>query len=268
VPGYLIAFGARLDEAKRLVGKHGDEEMAYTDKWYQGYFFWLMVAYAIGLGMAFAAFAISETGQPALLYLVPCCLGMICIIGRKELKDLWTGSRAIQLALTLQNQFERAWGKEKMRRDAAKAKRRRQDGEGHHPYRPQETESTRDRGGAHESPGRGSSGRRGPGRGGPGRESSDRGGTPGRGRTPDDGPGPGLGRRGARSPVRPSMSPTRGEALKSSSSPNSSGRSPSPGRRSAKPDGNHPKSPRSSPKKSKKSRGLPQTPDLFADKKA
>ena len=123
VPGYLIAFCARLDEAKRIVGKHTSKEMDYTEKWYQGYFFWLMIAYGIGLALAFAAFAISGVGQPALLYLVPCCLGMICVVGRKELKDLWTGSRAIRLALKLKDQCERAWGKEKMRRDVAKAKR-------------------------------------------------------------------------------------------------------------------------------------------------
>ena len=177
MPGFLIAFCARLDEAKRIVGKHTEEEMEYTEKWYQGYFFWLMVAYAVGLAMAFAAFGISGTGQPALLYLVPCCLGMICLIGRKELKDLWTGSRAVHLALETQNQFERAWGKEKMRRDVAKAKRLRQEAAAHHPFRPSETES----GGG----GRGGRGRGRPGRGRGGRDRERDNGQPSITSTPD-----------------------------------------------------------------------------------
>ena len=181
VPGFLIAFCARLDEAKRIVGKHTDEEMEYTERWFQGYFFWLMVAYAIGLAMAFTAFGISGTGQPALLYLVPCCLGMICLIGRKELKDLWTGSRSIKLALETQNQYERAWGKEKMRRDVAKAKRARQEAAAHHPYRSIDTESGRGyRGG-----GRGGRGRGGPGRGRGGRDGERDDGRPSTTATPD-----------------------------------------------------------------------------------
>jgi signal peptide peptidase-like protein 2B len=42
-----------------------------------------MVAYAIGLFMANAAVYIMEMGQPALLYLVPCCLGTMVCMGRR-----------------------------------------------------------------------------------------------------------------------------------------------------------------------------------------
>jgi Signal peptide peptidase len=160
VPGYLIAFCARLDEAKRIIGKHTSREMEYTEKWFQGSFFWLMVAYSVGLALAFTAFALTEVGQPALLYIVPCCLGMICIVGRKELKDLWTGTGAVQLALKLQNRYERAWGREQMRRDVAEAKRERGEGDAHHPYRSSDTGSGRDdRLGVNEGPGRDSGGR-------------------------------------------------------------------------------------------------------------
>jgi signal peptide peptidase-like protein 2B len=41
-----------------------------------------------------------EMGQPALLYLVPCCLGTMVCMGRRagELADLWEGPRAIRAA--------------------------------------------------------------------------------------------------------------------------------------------------------------------------
>ena len=50
-------------------------------------------AYAIGLIITFVALALMESGQPALLYLVPCTLGTTLVIGlkRKEVKKLWSG---------------------------------------------------------------------------------------------------------------------------------------------------------------------------------
>mmetsp|Transcript_1721 Transcript_1721/g.2312 ORF Transcript_1721/g.2312 Transcript_1721/m.2312 type:complete len:83 (+) Transcript_1721:1-249(+) len=37
-------------------------------------------------------------GQPALLYLVPCCLGCMCFLGwrRQELTGLWEGPKVIR----------------------------------------------------------------------------------------------------------------------------------------------------------------------------
>ena len=57
-----------------------------------------MVAYAIGLGMANMAVYVMEMGQPALLYLVPCCLRTMVYMGKKagELADLWKGPHAIR----------------------------------------------------------------------------------------------------------------------------------------------------------------------------
>ena len=57
-----------------------------------------MVAYAIGLFMANAVVYLMQMGQPALLYLVPCCLGTMVYIGYRagELKDLWEGPRVIR----------------------------------------------------------------------------------------------------------------------------------------------------------------------------
>lgn len=174
VPGYLIAFCARLDEAKLIVGKHTKKEIDYPKTWYQRYFFRIMVAYGIGLALAFTAFCITGVGQPALLYLVPCCLGMMLIIGRKEIRDLWSGSRAIKLATKLKTQCERAWGKEKMRRQVEKAKRERGENGEHQPYRPsrsgfRDPEPSDQRGreapGGRGNGGRGGRGGRVPGRG-------------------------------------------------------------------------------------------------------
>ena len=125
VPGFLIAFSARVDEAARLVGKHTTVEMQIPEKWYQGYFFPMMIAYAVGLALAYIVFVAMKSGQPALLYIVPCCLGTMFFIGRKELKDLWKGARQIRLADKLKRRYERAWGKERMKRYVAKKKRER-----------------------------------------------------------------------------------------------------------------------------------------------
>ena len=50
--------------------------------------------------MANAAVYIMQMGQPALLYLVPCCLGTMIYIGYKsgELKELWDEPRVIRAA--------------------------------------------------------------------------------------------------------------------------------------------------------------------------
>ncbi|XP_070535538.1 signal peptide peptidase-like 2B isoform X2 [Ptychodera flava] len=88
VPGLLVAYACRFD-FKVHSGKI--------------YFIANSVAYAIGLVICFVALLFMETGQPALLYLVPCTVGTTLVIGwrRKELKHLWTGQRE-----TLANQSE------------------------------------------------------------------------------------------------------------------------------------------------------------------
>ncbi|XP_060577740.1 signal peptide peptidase-like 2B [Ruditapes philippinarum] len=51
------------------------------------------IGYAVGLVITFVALAVMKTGQPALLYLVPCTLFTTYIIGcfRGEVKMLWNG---------------------------------------------------------------------------------------------------------------------------------------------------------------------------------
>eukprot|EP00536_Pseudo-nitzschia_multiseries_P004854 jgi/Psemu1/189157/e_gw1.85.134.1 len=94
LPGFLLAFCSRYDEACRLIGTHMPPQgIKVPTKWYQGFFFPMMVAYAIGLFLAFVAVLIMQQGQPALLYICPCCLVTILLLGRNDLKDLWNGAK-------------------------------------------------------------------------------------------------------------------------------------------------------------------------------
>ncbi|RLN05091.1 hypothetical protein C2845_PM13G17030 [Panicum miliaceum] len=77
-PGLLVAFSFRFD---RSNGKD------LTD----GYFLCLMVSYAFGLSSTYVGLYLMNSGQPALLYLVPSTLGVIALLGAKrgELGHLW-----------------------------------------------------------------------------------------------------------------------------------------------------------------------------------
>ncbi|KAK8938288.1 Signal peptide peptidase-like 2 [Platanthera guangdongensis] len=78
-PGLLVTFCYRYDRANRKGVVNG-------------YFLWLTVGYAIGLFLTYTALYLMDGhGQPALLYLVPCALGPVVILGwiRGELTDLW-----------------------------------------------------------------------------------------------------------------------------------------------------------------------------------
>jgi hypothetical protein len=54
---------------------------------------YLVLAYGIGMIITFVALELMKTGQPALLYLVPCTLITTFVIGciRGEVKLLWNG---------------------------------------------------------------------------------------------------------------------------------------------------------------------------------
>lgn len=83
-PGLLVAFSYRYDR----VNKKGI---------WNGYFLWLIIGYAFGLFLTYVALYLMDGhGQPALLYLVPCTLGLIVILGRirGELDDLWNYGRS------------------------------------------------------------------------------------------------------------------------------------------------------------------------------
>lgn len=116
LPGFLIAFCARHDEAARLIDAHMPRTgLEAPTKWYGGFFFPLMVAYSAGLFLAFTAVLLMEQGQPALLYICPLCLASILILGRKNLKGLWNGAKVFRLADLLVRKTEREWGKARMK---------------------------------------------------------------------------------------------------------------------------------------------------------
>ncbi|MBA0812844.1 hypothetical protein Gohar_026778 [Gossypium harknessii] len=58
----------------------------------KGYFVWLMVGYGFGLFFTYLGlYLMNGNGQPALLYLVPCTLGVTVVLAaiRGDLKALW-----------------------------------------------------------------------------------------------------------------------------------------------------------------------------------
>ncbi|KAI3926250.1 hypothetical protein MKW98_028386 [Papaver atlanticum] len=85
LPGLLVAFAFRYDRSSKKGILNG-------------YFLWLTIGYGVGLILAdVGLYLMDGLGQPALLYLVPCTLGLIVILGwvRGELKHLWNyGSSA------------------------------------------------------------------------------------------------------------------------------------------------------------------------------
>jgi len=100
LPGLLLSFAARLDAAKELLGvlRGGGGGTMMTGG---GRYFWPLVA-SYGIGLAMANFAVywMNMGQPALLYLVPCCLGTMGVLGysKGELAGLWHGPKAVVTA--------------------------------------------------------------------------------------------------------------------------------------------------------------------------
>ncbi|CAL9782019.1 unnamed protein product [Musa acuminata subsp. burmannicoides] len=79
LPGLLIAFSHRFDKSTKKGILNG-------------YFVWLIIGYAFGLSLTYLVFFLMNGhGQPALLYLVPCTLGLTVVLGgiRGELSNLW-----------------------------------------------------------------------------------------------------------------------------------------------------------------------------------
>ncbi|BAT82937.1 Signal peptide peptidase-like 2 [Vigna angularis] len=78
-PGLLVSFAHRFDKDNGRGASNG-------------YFLWLVIGYGIGLVFTYLGlYLMNGNGQPALLYLVPCTLGVTVILGciRGELKNLW-----------------------------------------------------------------------------------------------------------------------------------------------------------------------------------
>ncbi|XP_015887060.2 signal peptide peptidase-like 5 [Ziziphus jujuba] len=78
-PGLLVSFSHRFDKANKK-------------SFSTSYFPWLMSGYGLGLFLTYLGlYIMNGHGQPALLYLVPCTLGVTVILGsiRGELRELW-----------------------------------------------------------------------------------------------------------------------------------------------------------------------------------
>ncbi|KAJ6729173.1 SIGNAL PEPTIDE PEPTIDASE-LIKE PROTEIN [Salix viminalis] len=78
-PGLLVSFAFRYDKANKKGIANG-------------YFLWLTIGYGVGLFLTYIGLYLMDGhGQPALLYLVPCTLGLCVLLGlvRGELKHLW-----------------------------------------------------------------------------------------------------------------------------------------------------------------------------------
>lgn len=130
LPGLLISFAARYDAARELVrkcsqtssirsGENGVDAGTPSDESgagstsrthyhlgrvykavFKGYFGPLMISYGVGLMCAFIAVWMMRRSQPALLYLVPACLGTMLFLGwgRRELSELWSGPKIMKKA--------------------------------------------------------------------------------------------------------------------------------------------------------------------------
>lgn len=71
LPGILVALTKRMD-------------IDSSARWHSGYFLPAVLGYSFGLILTYAALLFSwfgDQGQPALLYLVPCTLGLILLLG-------------------------------------------------------------------------------------------------------------------------------------------------------------------------------------------
>ncbi|CAL5391856.1 unnamed protein product [Camellia sinensis] len=75
---FVVMYMVKYDKAKKGV--------------LNGYFLWSTIGYGSGIFFTYLGlYLMNGHGQPALLYLVPCALGVSVILGlvRGELKDLW-----------------------------------------------------------------------------------------------------------------------------------------------------------------------------------
>lgn len=81
LPGMFISFLIRFDYSKGLT------------RYCTGYFKIGVIGYAVGMFLTDMALVIMQSGQPALLYLVPCTLGVTVALAayRGHLREMWKG---------------------------------------------------------------------------------------------------------------------------------------------------------------------------------
>jgi signal peptide peptidase-like protein 2B len=107
LPGLLVVFCARYDYATTKARTRNESDAASfssstnsnPDRKYRfGLFAIVSIGYAVGLFGANLAVILMKRGQPALLYLVPCTLGVVAFVAwrRAILGKLWRGPPELQ----------------------------------------------------------------------------------------------------------------------------------------------------------------------------
>ncbi|GMH98106.1 hypothetical protein TrVE_jg12687 [Triparma verrucosa] len=88
IPGFLVSFMLRFDAVRSRVPT---PYSPMTSSFPKPYFHTILISYLIGLATTLVMMTKFNAAQPALLYLVPACLGSVLICGalRGELKEVW-----------------------------------------------------------------------------------------------------------------------------------------------------------------------------------
>jgi len=98
IPGFFLALLLRFD-AHRAAEKAGRQVACQIhDAFPKPYFHSALVAYVGGLGTTLFVMLRFNAAQPALLYLVPACLGssLLCAMVRGEIKELFAYSEEVE----------------------------------------------------------------------------------------------------------------------------------------------------------------------------
>jgi len=87
LPGLFVSYLLRFD----YLSKTGMS-------WKRGYFLPAVLGYAVGMAMTDINLILMSSGQPALLFLVPCTLGLTCVLGwgRGHFQALWRGTARLE----------------------------------------------------------------------------------------------------------------------------------------------------------------------------
>jgi minor histocompatibility antigen H13 len=90
IPGFFLALLLRFDAHNANVAYFPTNVHASFPK---PYFHSALLGYVLGLGTTLYVMIVFEAAQPALLYLVPACLGssLLCATVRGEMKELRGG---------------------------------------------------------------------------------------------------------------------------------------------------------------------------------
>jgi minor histocompatibility antigen H13 len=92
IPGFFLALLLRFDAHRAGVGT--EAPISIHTAFPKPYFHSALLAYVGGLATTLYVMIVFKAAQPALLYLVPACLGssLLCATVRSELRDLFAYS--------------------------------------------------------------------------------------------------------------------------------------------------------------------------------